>query len=58
MAFLDIGEDGQLDILTVSKTETKALLYYRTSDTYFMKVNIANGVDTSSMGNNIVGATV
>ncbi len=35
------------------------LLYYVTSDTYFIKANILNGVkDETLMGNNIVGATI
>ena len=37
---------------------TKALLWYRTSDTYFVKATVGNGVDTTSMGGNGVGATV
>lgn len=56
--FLDIGEDGQLDVLAIEGSSTRALLWYSTSDTYFMKATVGNGVDTTSMGGNGVGATV
>lgn len=55
---MDIGEDGQLDVLAISSSGTRVLLYYKSSDTYFMKANIGNGVDTTSMGSNVVGATI
>jgi hypothetical protein len=46
-------------IVNTKNNEIIGLLYFVSSDTYFIKANILNGVkDETLLGNNIIGATI